>query len=1646
MTDLTLKLRLDADGKVLETELRDASGQVQKFGSTAEKSGEQASRGMERAERSSRSLSGGLGKVALAAGGAAAALVSIRTATAGLRQVATNTIVAEQAQAQLEARIVSTGGAAGRTIEQLNANASALQDVSTTGDEVTQSMQAVLLTFTQIEGANFDRATGTILDLATAMSSDLQSAALQVGKSLNDPVLGVSALAEAGIQFSESQKQVIKDLVEMGDTAAAQSIILDELDRQFGGAALAARETFGGSLKGLQNAFGDLLEFRGDLPELTAQIESITSALTDPELAESIQAGLGAGLALIPPLLDTTVTGLTSLLKVGGALAENGDEIVLVAGVLAGVMAGRLAPSIAAVVLAKRAAIAETIRYQVALGAMNGLSSAATVRQLALAGANRTLAASFALVGGPIGIAVAGTAGLAISARNSREEITRSIIPTDNFTAALGRMSEALKLDNAEDVLQVVRTELQTLRAEAEAVADALDRARSLRTDRGAFGISQSLPGAQRSQTEIDAANRLQVINEQIRLAEQLSGEASYDDLTLAIDLLGQAADFAAPLLERLNQSAAGAEAGSRVAAEDIAKFVAPLQQQADGLREQLLLLTGGEQALNEYRDATILNTAAQLDAAAGADQYTIAARQQISQLQALRSSIATRMQAIEAEAAAVAAAEQANADLVATYLAAQAAINPLAADQRELTQQIELFEEALNRSESELAAMGISSDELRMIIAELRAEYEQLGQVDLERPREFLQALEAQLAALRGGPDALREYNLQQQIKNDLEAAGIPITGQLTAEQEAYKDAIEDTRRALQEQIEQQGRVNQLTGIASGTATAILNGSNFNDALGQSLTAFGAEGSLGALEDAVSEALNTAFEKFELSPEAQDNFVGLAQGFSLAAGQALEGNMTQAAFTAAGAVIGSFIPGVGTALGSAIGSLIGGLVGGEAFPKFQITGSNSQLDLGTDETINGALGAIDFSFREIDAQTQTQLRNLVVGFDEQFAAAIEGLSGASRVSTALENFNFSSRRDGESIEALLAERLRVGLGALDQFVSDAVLARTGIEAQFQALADIRGIQDAVDRGNGIGLNVEDTVAIVDELIDPTETIASAFLRLRSGLNGLNTVLGTLGFTVEGSQQDLLRYVDALSQAAGGTQELDRLFNRFWDNFVSEAALATEQAQSARERAAGLLGQLGLDDSLISDPAAFSQQFANLLPTLDPADAALLLQAADAIADVIEAEAALAESRRELVETLAQARESLIRADLSPFQNEIVSIRLEGMNAAAALREQAQAAGAVSQISGGLADVYELTERRIRAAIARLQDVGRDLVGRIFGSELDNLNDRIAQLQSGASGAAGAIGEATRNLIGFADSLLIGELSPLTQGDQLAEAQRQLQAAAASGDSSEVERLSQIVLRIARDRFSSGQDFTDIFNQVQGLLRGFQGQPESIQTVRNPQLEALIRERDALEDQQRDRENAVLARELAQVIADLMGEDRQTLDQVAESLGLNVSELAELLGLDREGFETLLQTLQIDSTEVATNLADLEQTFIDQLSQANSHLTDIADSLRVFRVGSPGESPMPDVPMPPPPEDQGIGPNPLPPIDAQIPRELIEATNGTTGAVVSSGESIVEAIRSSGADNQAMISLLQSIMDELERNGNPSRGTAGIAS
>ncbi len=203
----------------------------------------------------------------------------------------------QSALAQTKAVLDSTNMAAGLTSDEFEAlarNLSAVSGESLFTDDQILGAQNVLATFTNIKEFEFGDATAAIVDLSQAMGQDLQSSAVQVGKALNDPVQGITALQRVGVSFTEDQKKVVESLMETGDIAGAQQLILSELERQFGGSAAAAAQTFSGQMVVMSEKVEDAKGAIGDalLPLLT-EMGGIFDTYIMPIITETT-ASIGA--------------------------------------------------------------------------------------------------------------------------------------------------------------------------------------------------------------------------------------------------------------------------------------------------------------------------------------------------------------------------------------------------------------------------------------------------------------------------------------------------------------------------------------------------------------------------------------------------------------------------------------------------------------------------------------------------------------------------------------------------------------------------------------------------------------------------------------------------------------------------------------------------------------------------------------------------------------------------------------------------------------------------------------------------------------------------------------------------------------------------------------------------------------------------------------------------------------------------------------------------------------------------------------------------------------------------------------------------------------------------------------------------------
>jgi phage-related protein len=224
---------------------------------------------------------------------------------------------ASKGLAQTENVLKSTGGQAGITAKDVDRLTESLAKKTAIDDDQIRSGTNLLLTFTNIKNEVgdgndiFNQANGLMVDLAKAMGTDVKGGAIQLGKALNDPVAGITALTRVGVSFTQQQKDQIAAMVEAGDVAGAQKIILAELNKEFGGSA-AAQATAADRAK---QAWGEFQEELGG--RLMPVVETVAGFLSDNlpralDFVSTVATGVGQVVATVVDIARSVLDTLQS--------------------------------------------------------------------------------------------------------------------------------------------------------------------------------------------------------------------------------------------------------------------------------------------------------------------------------------------------------------------------------------------------------------------------------------------------------------------------------------------------------------------------------------------------------------------------------------------------------------------------------------------------------------------------------------------------------------------------------------------------------------------------------------------------------------------------------------------------------------------------------------------------------------------------------------------------------------------------------------------------------------------------------------------------------------------------------------------------------------------------------------------------------------------------------------------------------------------------------------------------------------------------------------------------------------------------------------------------------------------------------------
>ncbi|HOJ76399.1 MAG TPA: phage tail length tape measure family protein [Phycisphaerae bacterium] len=204
---------------------------------------------------------------------------NIRAAVSGFEALYAAQDAQRQSALKLQQVLRSTGYTAALSYREIQDLASEMQARTTLdGDDVADAA-AVMATFRNVQGDTFREGIRLAADMSATLGQDLQASVVMLGKALNDPIAGITAMTRAGVSFSASQKEQIRDLVASNRLYDAQRMILAELRTEFGGVAEAMAGGAGGQIKQIRGLIGDLVESIAQIAEPFAVV--MTTGIRD---------------------------------------------------------------------------------------------------------------------------------------------------------------------------------------------------------------------------------------------------------------------------------------------------------------------------------------------------------------------------------------------------------------------------------------------------------------------------------------------------------------------------------------------------------------------------------------------------------------------------------------------------------------------------------------------------------------------------------------------------------------------------------------------------------------------------------------------------------------------------------------------------------------------------------------------------------------------------------------------------------------------------------------------------------------------------------------------------------------------------------------------------------------------------------------------------------------------------------------------------------------------------------------------------------------------------------------------------------------------------------------------------------------------
>ncbi|MGA6148550.1 phage tail protein [Stenotrophomonas sp. NPDC077461] len=1309
----------------------------------------------------------------------------------------TETVNAQNELAQLNAILKSTGQTAGFNSRQLVDMADKMAKATTHSSGEIVNAQTRLLSYTGIVGENFPRALQLAIDQSVRLGENITQSAETIGKALEYPTEGISALTKQGFLFTEQQKDMLASLVETGRLAEAQAMVMGVMEGSYAGAAAAARDTLGGALTGLKNSFDDLLGSQAQSGGIAAATTAVNSFADNLGVVAAAAVPLGTGLAVFYAggKLMAGISALNALWAANSVVANRASI---------GMM-GMLPP---------------TVR----------LTAAQTAARVAAQG----LQSAYAALGGPVGIAAAIATAAAgwWMIRDSTKEADSALI---DFNGTLDdtitkytelnkqeRAGELLKLDaRISESYREVTKSIQEMISSAAAYSDVAHADAFIKeTTR----LKESLHGGKLSadefsagleaawRTMIDGSPAAQTVAKSLTQQTAAAATSSLEFerqravLSALTGVSGAAERQTDATTAALNRQAVASHAAS----EGINQHLKSLQASVDSQLVNLVRLKQGAEA------AFMVDVGQKINAAGGVDKLTTEQRaaynKQIAQgLSLIRQTEAAQKATQTARASDKASAKEQKVVSEALARYTQQAELAAAAMKGPLDEAMARHLQNMGEYNAALAKGNIAQGDANVLMAQSAMEYAKVAaEVDraMTSPEALLATMNGELAMLGKIGRArelyrrqlLNERDMRQELQKSVEAAGGKEALALAKGATSYEEYERSILAAASASAALSLQMEEAAANVEAWANVVIYG-------------------VGDAADAMAEFVAGGMRDWRsLWGDLKDV---ARQGLRDLSRQLLQQKLVLPIQTSILDRVGySILSGNGTAAGGQNLASVAALVSkGQAAAGFQTrfaTGTRtdpaSMMGFGNNMPAFTGLGGKASSLSGINWGGALAGGMMgMQGGDGLFTKGVSTLAGGfagNAVSGAI-SAGMAAYKGGSGLMGALTGGLKsigpagwIGLGAfaLDKVTGGGLFGTswktTGGASQFNiGDSGVSGVSETTQskkRSLFRGSKSRTNRAAMDDAA--LQSVRDLFDQIEKAMGQAAAALGVaVPPMVAGS------FRQEFDKNGNLTKEFGQIAGRvyyeaeeaFAQRLAGENMLAVAKAYGAADEIERLADRYRSDAAKLNEVAgltvAIQADIANAAQLWSRSGDGVITAVVDRMGDLARAGETMSDAYARLTGAaksygalMADVSTQLLTGDLSQYQSQALSIERTYRQQVKAANDYAKALG----LSG-----------------ARAEDLAK-----------------IEVLRATSMGKLQAQIDADKKAMKY--GLSISDLSPLTDQEKLQEAMRELERAVSGGDAGAAQAAAQAALGFGRNLYSSGKDYNNLFGQVTGLIDG----------------------------------------------------------------------------------------------------------------------------------------------------------------------------------------------------------------------------------